>query len=219
MQHLYNAFMPRSSIAPLYWILFVACAILAILLNLRWPGLPEQDPSTLLRDNWFLWGFNYFGVLLMPMAVLLIDDARHKHMRWPLYVVPLFVVGILALSVYMARRPANDLVTRDTPRILKLRWVWWLLLIALAAVTIFFIPRGSLDQLIDTMRKNLGLAFMWLDVVLNHIVALPLAQADMQRRGVANQTPWLIGIALTGPVALCLYMATRPASPLPTRDG
>ncbi len=146
------------------------------------------------------------------MAALLIDDARRKNMRWPFYVVPFFVVGILALSVYMARRPANDLVKRATPRILEQRWVWWVLLIGLVVVTITFIPRGSLAQLLDTMRKNLGLAFMWLDIALNHIVALPLAQADMQRRGATNQTPWLIAILLTGPIALCIYMATRPAS-------
>ncbi len=194
----------------MYWILFVASVVLAIVLNLRWPGLPEPDPSALLRDNWFLWGFNYFGLLLMPMAALLIDDARRKNMRWPFYVVPFFVVGILALSVYMARRPARDLVQRDTPRILEVHWVWWLLLTALVAATLFFIPRGSLAQLVDTMSKNLGLAFMWLDIVLNHVVALPLAQADMQRRGVTQQTAWLIAILLTGPIALCTYMASRP---------
>ena len=60
------------------------------------------------------------------------------------------------------------------------------------------------------MSHNLGLSFMWLDIVLNHIVALPLAQADIERRGILNQTPWLIAILLTGPFALCVYLATRP---------
>jgi len=206
--------MQRSPLSWLYWLLFVGCVGLAVLLNLRWPGLPEPDPGALLRDNWFLWGFNYFGLLLMPVAALLIDDARRKNMRWPIYVVPFFVVGILALSVYMARRPANDRVKRDTPLILEQRWVWWLLLIGLVVISIIFLPNGSLAQLIDTMSKNLGLAFMWLDIVLNHIVALPLARADMQRRGIAqqSQTIWLIAILLTGPIALCIYMATRPAA-------
>ena len=204
--------MQRSRISWLYWLIFVGCVVLSILLNLSWPGKPPQDMSALLRDNWFLWGFNYFGILLTAMAALIIDDARRKNIRWPFYLVPYFVIGILPLSIYMARRPARDLVQRQTPRMLEWRWVWWLLLIAAVAVTIIFIPRGSLAQLIDTMRQNLGLSFMWLDIALNHVVALPLAQADMQRRNVVNQTPWLIAILLTGPFALCAYLATRPSA-------
>ena len=68
-----------------------------------------------------------------------------------------------------------------------------------------------MDKLIDMMRHNLGWAFMWLDIMLNHIMALPLAQADMRRRGVTNQTPWLLSILITGPLGLCAYMARRPA--------
>jgi hypothetical protein len=79
-------------------------------------------------------------------------------------------------------------------------------------VSIWLLPQGSLDQLINTMSHNLGWAFMWLDIALNHIMALPLAQADMRRRGVAQQTPWLIAILLTGPLGLCAYMARRPAA-------
>lgn len=202
--------MRRSPLSLLYWLLFIACLALAVGLNLPWPGRPEQDASALLRDPWFLWGFNYFGLLLMPMAALVIDDARRREMRWPFYVVPFFVVGVLALSVYMARRPAEDRVDRATPRILEQRWVWWLLLAALAVTTLLLLPQGSLAQLIDTMSTNTGLAFMWLDIALNHLLALPLAQADMQRRGVAKQAPWLIAIGLTGPLALCAYMAVRP---------
>jgi hypothetical protein len=202
--------MRRSPLAPLYWLLFFACLILAIALNLPWPGLPVQDPSALLRDPWFIWGFNYFGLLLVPMAALVIDDALRRKMRWPFYVIPFFIVGILALSVYLARRPAQDLVKRATPRILEQRWVWWLLLVALIVTTIVLLPQGSWAQLVDTMSKNLGLAFMWLDIALNHVMALPLVMADMERRGNSNRAPWLIAIALTGPLALCIYMATRP---------
>lgn len=204
--------MQRSPISWLYWLLFFACLALAVILNLPLPGRPPQDSSALLRDNWFLWGFNYFGILLIPLAALVIDDALRRKMRWPFYIVPMFIVGILALSVYMARRPASDLIKRETPRIFEQRWGWWILFVAVIAISLFFLPRGSLPELIDTMSKNLGLSFMWLDIVLNHIVALPLAQADMQRRGVAahRQTPWLIAILLTGPLGLCAYMAMRP---------
>lgn len=202
--------MGRSPIRWVYWLLFFACLALVVVLNLPLPGKVPQDPSALLRDNWFLWGFNYFGLLLVPMAALMIDDARRRKMRWPFYVVPFFVVGILALSVYMARRPAHDLVKRETPRLFELRWVWWLLFAAVIAITLFFVPRGSLPELVDTMSKNLGLSFMWLDIALNHLVALPLVQADMQRRGASAQAPWLMAILLTGPLGLCAYMATRP---------
>ncbi len=202
--------MRRSPIRWLYWLLFLACLVLVIALNLPWPGLPPQDPGALLRDPWFLWGFNYFGILLMPLAALVIDDALRRGMRWPFYVVPMFVVGILALSVYMARRPADDLLKRETPRLLELRWIWWVLFVATILISLFFLPRGSLPELVDTMSRNLGLTFMWLDIALNQLVALPLAQADMQRRGVASQMPWLIAILLTGPLGLCAYMATRP---------
>lgn len=195
-----------------YWLLFIACVALTVVLNLPLPGKMPQDASALLRDNWFIWGFNYFGILLIPMAALIIDDARRKNMRWPFYVVPYFIIGILALSIYMARRPTQDTNQRETPRILEQRWVWWLLLIALVVASIVLLPQGSLSQLIDTMSKNLGLAFMWLDIVLNHVVAWPLVQADMQRRNMSakTQTPWLVAILITGPVALCAYMATRP---------
>jgi len=204
--------MQRSQMCGWYWLLFFACLALVIALNLPWPGLPPQDPGALLRDNWFLWGFNYFGILLVPLAALVIDDALRRQMRWPFYVVPMFVVGSLALSVYMARRPAADRLRRETPRLFELRWLWWILAAATIAISLFFLPRGSLPELADTMSRNLGLTFMWLDIALNHVVALPLAQADMQRRGLESQrqTPWLIAILLTGPLGLCAYMATRP---------
>jgi uncharacterized membrane-anchored protein len=63
------------------------------------------------------------------------------------------------------------------------------------------------------MNQNTGFWFMWLDIPLNHIVALPLLQADMQRRGMQQQTLWLIATLLTGPISLGIYMAMRPAAP------
>ena len=113
--------MKRSRISWLYWLMFIGCVALSILLNLPWPSTPQQDMSRLLRDNWFLWGFNYFGILLTAMAALIIDDAWRKNMRWPFYMVPYFVIGILPLSIYMARRPAADLVKRQTPRLFEWR--------------------------------------------------------------------------------------------------
>ncbi len=207
--------MNRSRWSWLYWALFVGCVVLVVALNLPWPGLPPQDPSALLRDAWFLWGFNYFGLLIMPMAALMIDDARRRNMRWLLYVIPYFFVGILPLSVFMARRPTADVSAATTPRWLEQRWFWGLLSVAVIAISVAFLPGGSWDGLARTMQHNLGLTFMWLDIVLNHLVALPLAQADMQRRRVAqiSQRLWLIAIALTGPLALCAYMASRPAHP------
>jgi len=197
----------------LYWLLFVVCVAAVIALNLPWPGLPPQDPAALLRDNWFVWGFNYFGLLIVPMAALVIDDARQRQMRWPWYVIPYFFVGILPLSAYMARRPAQDLTPQPALRWLEQRWLWGVLSAAVIVISVVFLPGGSWDGLVETMRRNLGLTFMWLDIVLNHLVALPLAQADMQRRSLRPpaQTWWLVAIALSGPLALCAYMALRPA--------
>ncbi|MFN3705380.1 MAG: hypothetical protein ACK4WM_05245 [Thermoflexales bacterium] len=205
--------MHRSRWSWLYWALFVLCAVLVAALNLPWPGLPSPDPSLLLRDAWFVWGFSYFGLLIMPMAALMIEDGRRRNMRWPLYVIPYFAVGILPLSIFMARRPATDQVVLSTPRWLEQRWFWALLAASVVLISLVLLPQGSWDKLVRTMQHNLGLAFMWMDIALNHLVALPLAQADMQRRGVASgaQRPWLIAIALSGPLALCAYMAVRPA--------
>jgi hypothetical protein len=58
----------RSPLSRWYWALFLGCLAVVIALNLPWPGLPAQDAGALLRDNWFLWGFNYFGLLLIPRS-------------------------------------------------------------------------------------------------------------------------------------------------------
>jgi len=202
--------MQRSPIRWLYWLLFISCIALVIALNQPWPGLPAQDPSLLLQDPWFIWGFSWFGLLIMPMAALVIDDARRKRMPWWPFVIPYFFIGIIPLSIYMALRPAQDREDIKTPRMLENRIFWWLCFAGAIGVSLWLLPQGSLDQLINTMHHNLGWAFMWLDIALNQIMALPLAQADMRRRGVAQQTTWLIAILITGPFGLCAYLARRP---------
>jgi len=202
--------MSYSSIRWLYWLTFAVCIALIVALNLPWPGLPPANPGALLNDAWFLWGFNYFGLLIMPMAALMIDDGRRRGMKWPLYVIPYFAIGIIPLSVFLARRPAIETQQRPTPRLLEQRWVWVLLALGVVVISIIFLPRGSAAQLTETMLQNPGLSFMWLDIALNHLAALPLAQADMQRRGAEGQTLWLAAIALSGPIGLCLWMALRP---------
>ncbi|MCS7324753.1 MAG: hypothetical protein RMJ86_00820 [Anaerolineae bacterium] len=200
-----------SPLRPWYWVLFFACLALVVGLNLPFPQRPPQNPSALLQDSWFIWGFSYFGLLIMPVAALMIEDARQRGLRWAPYVILYFFVGILPLSVYMARRPAHDQQRLPTPAWLSQRWFWALLALAVPVISVALLPRGSLEQLVETMRQNLGLTFMWLDIALNHVVALPLAQADMQRRHVQGQGAWLLAILLTGALGLCLYMATRPA--------
>jgi VanZ family protein len=201
----------RSPFAPLYAALFVYCIALAILLNLPYRGRPEQDPSSLLTDTWFLWGFSYFGFLLMPIAALLIEDGARRGMKWWRYVIPYFALGILPLSLFMSRRPATETHT-PTLRLLRLlnqRWFWWLLPLCTLGISLIWLPQGSPAQLINTMSQNTGFWFMWLDFPLNQIVVLPLLQADMQRRGMKQQRKWLVAIWLTGPIALGIYMAMR----------
>jgi VanZ family protein len=205
----------RSRFAWLYAALFLYCVALAILLNLPYRGRAEQDSSALLKDTWFLWGFSYFGLLLMPIAALLIEDGARRGMRWLGYVVPYFALGILPLSLFMARRPLVEMrrlgsQSASLQRLLERRWFWWLMPLMTLAISLIWLPQGSLTQLINTLSQNTGFWFMALDIPLNHVVALPLLQADMQRRGVAQQTKWLIGALLTGPIGLGIYMATRP---------
>lgn len=199
-----------SPFRPAYVLLFVVCLVLVVVLNLPWAGLPPQEPSALLRDPWFIWGFTYFGLLIMPVAALMIEDAQQRRMRWALYVVPYFFLGILPLSLYMARRSAADLDVKPTPRWLAQRWFWALLALMVPLISVVLLPQGSLQQLVATMLRNVGLAFMWLDIALNHVVALPLLQADMQRRSVNGQAWWLLAVAVSGPLGLCAYMAARP---------
>lgn len=203
--------MQRSPIRALYWLLFIGCIALVIVLNQPWPGLPAQNPNKLFADPWFIWGFSWFGLLIMPAAALVIDDARRKNMTWWPFVIPYFIIGIIPLSVYMALRPVADRNQHDTPRVLENKLFWWLCFAGTIAVSIWLLPQGSMGKLIDTMRHNLGWAFMWLDIALNHIVVLPLAQTDMRRRGAIHPTAWLLAILITGPLGLCAYMTRRPA--------
>jgi VanZ family protein len=202
----------RSRSAPLYAALFVYAVALAILFNLPYRGRAQQNPSSLLTDPWFLWGFSYFGFLLMPIAALLIEDGARRGMKWLGYVIPYFALGILPLSLFMSRRPTAEMhpgVPLHLQRWLEKRWFWWLLPLCTLAISFIWLPQGSPAQLINTMSQNTGFWFMWLDIPLNHIVVLPLLQADMQRRGVMQQNKWLIATLLAGPIALGTYLAVR----------
>lgn len=197
--------------AWLYWLLFLGCTALLLMLNFPYNGKAEQEPARLLNDYWFLWGFNYFGLLLMPMALLLFEDARARQMRPWVYVIPYFGVGVLALSAYLARRsrPAKGL---NPGRSISVpRWLWLSLVPTTLLLSVWLLPIGSWASLSVTMHHNVGLWFMWLDIVLNHILTLPLVHSDMERRGMPTRWPWLLlFIALTGPIGLGLYMARRP---------
>jgi len=201
---------PRSPFAPFYWLIFAASLAVVVGLNLAWPGKPEQDPSLIFRDAWFVWGFSYFGLLITLVAALMVDDGRRRGMFWYAYVGLYFFIGILPLSVYLARRPVKDIVAAPTPRWLELRWVYALLAAAVIPLSVALLPQGSLDELVNTLNHNAGFWFMWLDIAANHLAVLPLAQADMRRRGVAKQGAWLAAIAVTGSLGLGLYLASRP---------
>jgi VanZ family protein len=204
----------RSRFAWLYATLFLYCVALAILLNLPYRGRAEQDSSALLKDTWFLWGFSYFGLLLMPIAALLIEDGARRGMKWLGYVIPYFALGILPLSLFMARRPLVEtrrLESRSASlqRMLEQRWFWWLVPLLTIAISLVWLPQGSPAQLINTLGQNTGFWFMAVDIPLNHVMALPLLQADMRRRNESAQTKWLIATLLTGPIGLGIYMAMR----------
>ena len=203
----------RSPIAWLYAALFLYSIALVILLNLPYHGKVEQDASLLLRDPWFLWVFSYFGLLIVPIAALLIEDGARRGMRWLGYVLPYFVIGVIPLSAFMARRPRDEQDRSPSTllqRLLNLRLVWLVLLLALIGISIVWLPHGSFAQLLDTLHRNTGFWFMPLDIVLNHVLVLPLLQADLRRRNIRHATLWLAATLLTGPLGLCLYMLQRP---------
>ncbi|NJM42349.1 MAG: hypothetical protein HC853_17230 [Anaerolineae bacterium] len=125
------------------------------------------------------------------------------------------MLGILPLSLFMARRPGTETQQTVAPRLqrmLEMRWFWWLIPLSTLAISLIWLPQGSLAQLISTMGQNTGFWFMGLDIPLNQLVALPLLQADMQRRGMQQQTLWLAATLLSGPVGLGVYMAIRQAT-------
>jgi len=212
----------RSPIAWLYWIVFLYTLALAILPNLSYHGKAVQDSSLLLRDTWFLWAFSYFGLLITPMAALMIEDGARRGMRWLAYVLPYFVVGVIPLSIFMARRPRAEqglAPARWLQHLLELRLLWLFFAACVVVISIIWLPQGSLSQLLNTLHKNTGFWFMVLDIALNHLIALPLLQADMRRRNAAHQTLWLAATLLTGPIGLCLYMAQRPSVNRPASTG
>lgn len=192
-----------------YWLLFIGCTALLLILNLPYDGKVEQEPTRLLSDYWFLWGFNYFGLLLMPLALLLYEDARARQMRAWVYVIPYFVVGALALSVYLARRASPATFVKPVRSLRIPRWLWLSLLPIAVLISAWLLPQGSWPALRTTMHYNVGLWFMWLDIALNHILAIPLVYSDMVRRGQPPRRLWLLLIALTGPLGLAIYMARR----------
>ena len=200
----------KTQNAWFYWLLFIACSALLLMLNLPYVGKVEQEPARLLRDYWFLWGFNYFGLLLMPLAFLLYEDARARQMRAWVYVIPYFVVGAVALSVYLARRPSPAKSYKPGRFLAIPRWLWLSLLPITVLLSVWLLPQGSWPALRTTLHYNVGLWFMWLDIALNHILAIPLVYSDMARRGQPPHRLWLLLIALTGPLGLAIYMARRP---------
>jgi hypothetical protein len=208
--HEWNFFRDRSSFAWLYSLLFIGCVALILALNIDYTGRPAQDGSLLFRDAWFIWGFVYFGFLILPVAVLMIEDGARRGMKWLRFVAPYFALGVVPLSLFLASRPTNDKgqTTEDARSSLVVR-KFWLACLVLVFASLVLLRFGSLDQLLDTMSRNAGWWFMWLDIPLNHLLCLPLVQADMQRRKQTNQTVWLVVVALTGAFGLCVYLWRR----------
>lgn len=201
--------MTRTRFSPLYVLLFAACVALLIWLNLPRPELPPQDMSVLLRDPWFIYGFAHFSFLLMPAAALLVADGQRRGSRAWWLVLPYFALGILPLSVYLVARPASErhAAAAWITRALSRRWFWLACAVLSAVAAMVLLPMGSWSQLQNTMRQNFGWWFMWLDIPLNHIFVLPLAQAHMRHVNAQRQSLWLAAVAVTGPVGLCAYLA------------
>lgn len=216
--HIWNLFRDRSSFAWLYSLLFIGCVALILALNIDYTGRPAQDGSLLFRDAWFIWGFVYFGFLILPVAVLMIEDGARRGMKWLRFVAPYFALGVVPLSLFLASRPTNvndrrpmnkeGRITVDARSSLVVR-PFWLACLVLAFASLVLLRFGSFDQLLNTMSRNVGWWFMWLDIPLNHLLCLPLVQADMQRRKQTNQTMWLVVVALTGAFGLCAYLWRR----------
>jgi hypothetical protein len=205
--------MMRSRFAPGYWLLFVGCVALLVWLNLPRLDLPPQNMEALIGDSWFLYGFAHFSLLLMPAAALMAADGQRRNSKTWLLVLPYFALGILPFSAYLALRPAHE--TRSASgwieRALVTRWFWLACSVLSVVSAIALLPTGSWAQLQVTMQQNFGWWFMWLDILLNHVFVLPLAQAHMRHVGAANQNRWLAAIALSGPLGLNLYL-TRHSS-------
>ena len=201
--------MARSRFSPIYLLLFAGCVGLLVWLNLPRPGLPAQDMAVLLRDPWFIYGFAHFSFLLMPAAALLAADGQRRKTRAWWLVLPYFALGILPLSVYLALRPAaeSDAEPAWLARALARRWFWAACALFSVIAALVLLPMGSWSQLLAAMNHGFGWWFMWLDIPLNHLFVLPLAQAHMRHTRASNQTRWLAAIALSGPLGLGLYLA------------
>ena len=167
--------------------------------------------GALLRDPWFIYGFAHFSFLLMPAAALLVADGQRRASRAGWLVLPYFALGILPLSLYLALRPASEHAQASlwSSRVLTRRNVW-IVCIGLNVIALLaLLPLGSWAQLQAAMRQGFGWWFMWLDIPLNHLFVLPLAQAHMRHTQAPRQGLWLAVIALSGPFGLNAYMASR----------
>jgi hypothetical protein len=194
-----------------YIALFVASIAGIVWLNQPFPGLPAQDPLRLIGDPWAQFLFAYFSFLIMPVVLLMIIDAYLRNTRWG-WVAPIYMaLGIAPLALYLAMRPASESSTeqRWVQNIASRRWFWLACLVGLVLSAVLLIPRGSPAAFIDAMNHNFGWWFMPPDILLNQLFCLPLLKADMDRRGIASQHTWLLAVALTGPVAMNVYMAGR----------
>ena len=190
-----------------YWATFAFAAWVLLMLNLPWKQLPPQDMSVIFRDPWILLGLCLFSLFLIGITNLLIEDARARGIRWWLFVPPYFFVGILALAPYLALRPKQQTGSlRQQPRF---GWLYVLLPVAAIASILILLPANSWPVFWDSTSHSLGFAFMWLDIALNLICVLPLVLADMVRRGTGQRAAWIAAIALTGPIGLGAYLASR----------
>lgn len=191
--------------------LFLCSIGLLIWLNQPRSELPVQDMGRLWRDAWFQWGFVHFSLLLMPAALLMIEDGQRRRTRAWLLVIPYMALGIVALAPYLALRPER--AGEGAPavwveRARRSRWFWAACAAASVIAPVVLLPMGSWAGLVETMRYAYGWWFMAVDIVLNHGCVLPLVQADMRRRGLdeRRQRRWLWAIGLSGPLGLSAYL-------------
>jgi VanZ family protein len=197
-----------------YWLIWSFALWLILLLNLPWRGLPPQDSSVLFRDPVLIWGFSHFGALIVPLLALwLMDGTRRRHTaQW--LAAPFMAVGVLAYAPWLALRPHADApAPAALPRWLDVsrtpRW-FWALWLALTALNFAWLSGANLTAFIIAQWRFLGIAFMWFDILICQLLALPLLDAALRRAGSRTRGLWLIAAALLGPFALSAYLLLRP---------
>jgi VanZ family protein len=200
-----------------YWLLLAFALWALFVFNIPWRLAPPQNTAVLFTDPWLLFGFNYFGLLMMGVAFLMIEDAACRPTRpataW--FAAGAFALGIVPVSAYLALRPLQDAANarvqpRWVDRLRAARAPFWLLPFGAVVLALWLLPQGNWGTFCDAQLQFIGIGFMWLDIALNHIAVLPLVRADMQRTGARHQPMWLIAIALAGALALGVYLARRP---------